>query len=357
MQIQEIETEKLNFDPENPRFFRLGRELKLEETVSEMLEDEGVRDLMESIGTKGYFPGEPLLVTENAGQYIVMEGNRRLTAVKLLNGELEAPSRKQRMIENIRSDSQHKPQKLPCVICPDRGAVLEYLGFRHVSGVKEWDALSKAFYVEKLLDRDTESENYKQKLIRVKKQIGTSADYLARLMAALKLYSVAQEAEFFKLSMSTKDVEFSLITTSLSYSDIRSWLGLENLYEDIEKQIKSKNLGLMFKFLFVVRSDATTVIRESRQLREFSHIVAHEEALDVLGNTGDIEAALLLTDGPSEALLNFLERSSNFVKQAWVHIGDGRVKVITEDHIEIAEKLKNQSASVLQAMKNIRKEE
>ena len=84
MQIQEIETEKLNFDPENPRFFRLDRELDLDETVSEMLEDEGVKDLMESIGTKGYFPGEPLLVTEDAGRYIVMEGNRRLAAVKLL---------------------------------------------------------------------------------------------------------------------------------------------------------------------------------------------------------------------------------------------------------------------------------
>lgn len=357
MQIEDIKTELLDFDPENPRFFRLGRELELEETVSEMLEDEGVRDLMDSIGTKGYFPGEPLLVTENNGRYVVVEGNRRLTAVKLLNGELEAPSRKQRTIQIIRDDSPYKPKDLPCVICPDKGAVLEYLGFRHVSGVKEWDSLSKAFYVEKLIERDTENETYRDKLNLVRKQIGTSAEYLSRLMAALSLYSIAQQAKFFGLSMSSKNVEFSLITTSLGYADIRAWLGLEDLYSPIEGQVAVDNLALMFKFLFVVRSDATTIIRESRQLREFSHIVLHSEALDVLDRTGEIEAAVLLTDGPSEALLSFLEKSSNFLRQAWTQIGEGRISSASDEHVELAEKLKEQASNVLKAMKSLNEEE
>ncbi len=46
---------------------------------------------MLSIGQQGYFPGEPLLAVKSNGNYIVVEGNRRLAAVKLLNGDLLPP--------------------------------------------------------------------------------------------------------------------------------------------------------------------------------------------------------------------------------------------------------------------------
>jgi hypothetical protein len=58
-----------------------------------LLDEERVVELMIAIGEKGYFPGEILLVVENEATkerpkrdkvYTVVEGNRRLAAVKLL---------------------------------------------------------------------------------------------------------------------------------------------------------------------------------------------------------------------------------------------------------------------------------
>ena len=81
--IVRFRTADLHFDPKNPRFYRLNDATEDQRVIEEMLDDEGVQDLMASIGQKGYFEGEPLLVTREGGRLIVVEGNRRLAAVKL----------------------------------------------------------------------------------------------------------------------------------------------------------------------------------------------------------------------------------------------------------------------------------
>ena len=47
-----------------------------------------IEELMEAIAENNFFQGEPIIVVpdqKNKGKYLVVEGNRRLTAVKLLN--------------------------------------------------------------------------------------------------------------------------------------------------------------------------------------------------------------------------------------------------------------------------------
>ena len=101
-EVEWIGTEHLHFDPQNPRFYRLNSAASDAAIIEEMLDDEGVQDLMASIGQKGYFEGEPLLVAEEGGRLIVVEGNRRLAAVKLLNREFEPPGRRRASVEQMR---------------------------------------------------------------------------------------------------------------------------------------------------------------------------------------------------------------------------------------------------------------
>ncbi len=355
MKIDFIPTSKLHFDPRNPRFYKLHKILSDDETVSEMLEDEGIQELMLSIGAKNYFPGEPLLIIQNEegeGDYIVMEGNRRLTAVKLLNGELPIPNRQRRSIERIIEQSEYKPENLPCVICDDKFEVTRYLGFRHVRGVKEWDSLSKAIYVQELLEQ-IKDDTYDNKIKSIAVEIGSNADYVSRLLSALKLYEAAKDSDFFGLKLKPNNIEFSLITTSLSYSDIREWLEIENLYDDVSNQVNHDHLKLMFMFLFVVRNNATTIISESRDLREFSHVVKSKEAMELLIETGDLEAAHYLTDGPSEALTNYLEKALKFLRHVWSELGEGRIQNVTDHQLQSAEEAVKRSNSIHDLMKKL----
>src|SRR5687767_14689436 len=94
--IEYVDVGNLRFDPLNPRFPK-GLNGKVEaEVFSWMLRDATIIELMGSIGELGYFPGEPLLVakTNKKGVFEVVEGNRRLTAVKLLREPELAPVRK-----------------------------------------------------------------------------------------------------------------------------------------------------------------------------------------------------------------------------------------------------------------------
>ena len=84
--IQWVDLERLKFDPQNPRLPEHLKGAEDEDAVIEwMLSSGAIVELMGSIGETGYFPGEPLLAVDAPdGAYYVVEGNRRLTAVKLL---------------------------------------------------------------------------------------------------------------------------------------------------------------------------------------------------------------------------------------------------------------------------------
>jgi hypothetical protein len=67
--FQQIETERITFDPDNPRLPDPD-EVKRDETsiLNWMLDDASILELMGSIGEHGFFPGEPLLVVPNGGE-------------------------------------------------------------------------------------------------------------------------------------------------------------------------------------------------------------------------------------------------------------------------------------------------
>ena len=139
--IQEILIDNLRFDPFNPRLPRLSRIYEQQddsEIIDWMLIDASLIDLFSSIANNGYFAGEPIVVVKGEGvDYIVVEGNRRLAAVKLLNNP-QLSSIKQATIRDIIQEREIKeiPHSLPCYILEYREQADDYLGFRHVTGVK-----------------------------------------------------------------------------------------------------------------------------------------------------------------------------------------------------------------------------
>jgi hypothetical protein len=87
-EIKYVGIDNLQLDLYNPRLPK-SKQGKDECIVIEyLLLEAATLELMESIGENDFFVGEMLLVIPNEeerGKYIVIEGNRRLTAVLLLN--------------------------------------------------------------------------------------------------------------------------------------------------------------------------------------------------------------------------------------------------------------------------------
>ena len=144
----------LHLDAKNPR---LGRETSARaprEIIQYLFEHDKALEVAESIAYRGYFPNEPLLVIEENGRNVVVEGNRRLAALKALRepGLLEGSLARQverlaRRIPNLQGIA-----KVPVTIAPSRRATDRQIAGRHIGApVLAWQAENRAsFILEKL---------------------------------------------------------------------------------------------------------------------------------------------------------------------------------------------------------------
>lgn len=337
--IQFIPTTELHFDPENPRFYRLNDPSSIEAVIEEMLDDEGVQELMLSIGQKGYFEGEPLLITKDEeGKRIVVEGNRRLAATKLLNEEISPPKRRNASVKLIREEAKEPPPKeLPCITYQTRREVLRYLGYRHITGIKQWDSLSKARYLAQLRDEFYPNLEKSKQLKALSNDIGSKPDYVGKLLTALSLYQHAENGKFFNLPIRAEDIEFSYLTTALNYKPIFTWLGLESS-TDIEMfNLKEDNLESAFSWMFAKDQQGRTILGESRNLKELASVVESDDAIQVLKDIGRLSEAFLYTDGPQTALQNAMARADENLRMIWNMLQ--KTRPFTEAHADISDLL------------------
>ena len=83
---KKLKPEELHFDYQNPRLVEYGMSGKeSEKEIIDILWDAmDVRELVMSISASCFFNYESLVVVEEGHRYVVIEGNRRLAAVKIL---------------------------------------------------------------------------------------------------------------------------------------------------------------------------------------------------------------------------------------------------------------------------------
>lgn len=126
VQRQWINLVDLQLDTQNYRFERVNSQ---REAIVRMIDDQGdkLANLAEDICLRGLNPSDTIIVcqhSESIDGYIVLEGNRRITALKLLNtpsiiGD-ENDSLRRKFVKLNEKYSREIPKRVECVIVPDR---------------------------------------------------------------------------------------------------------------------------------------------------------------------------------------------------------------------------------------------
>ena len=133
--------DRLKLDLRNPRApdEQFSRE---DEVLEYLLNFVDLNELIQSILSSGWLDYEPLIVLANDN--IVLEGNRRLAALRILN---DAELRHRLRIELPEDPGPHAlPSKVRIRRVGSRGEARAYIGFKHINGPFKWDALAKARY-------------------------------------------------------------------------------------------------------------------------------------------------------------------------------------------------------------------
>ncbi len=342
-----IEVSKLLFDKRNPRFpsdVAGGSEALL---LERFVRDERLLEIIDSIGDQGYFPGEPLLVVPKGNKYTVVEGNRRLAALKLLTGEL-APPAGRISIESAVEHATVRPTKVPCLVFAKEDQILRYLGFRHITGIKAWSALQKARYMERLLSENYADVSQEDGLKLLARETGSKPGYLGQMLSALALYKHAEARNFYGLEIDSSDIDFSILSTSLSYSAIVDFLGLQGRNDLDLARLSQVNLKDMFLWLFVKKSNQKSVVGESRNLKKLAAVVASTAATKHLKMTGLLDESFEYSKGPSTALNESLIHAERRLKAAWDWLP--RVTELNQDHLDRADGIARTAASVRAAI-------
>lgn len=291
--LRHIEIGRLHFDPKNPRLPEEVAGDCEQDVLDFLLGEANLDDLMKSIGSQGYFSGEPLLVTpaNNPEDFIVVEGNRRLGALKLLSGT--EPPRKMRLVEIIRQESKTftGSEKIPCIVFSNRNDILGYLGYRHITGIKEWDHLAKARYLHQLyksLRANPDHENTSESEIHKKlaKNIGSKSNHVAVLLQGLSILEFADEQGILsELGKSPRDLYFSLLTTAIGSRSIRNYLygisdedkSTEDMYN--EDKLTVPRVTNVFKWLYGY-GDRLSVVGDSRNIGKLSKVLTDTKATE-----------------------------------------------------------------------------
>ena len=302
----------LVFDPHNPRLPPEIARSDDQSIINYMLREANLIELMQAIAQNGYFRSEPLLVVpEKSGKFTVVEGNRRLAAVKLIANPNLASVR-HNSIEKIIQSKNKDIKEIPCIQHKKRDDVLEYLGYRHITGVKSWGSLEKARYLKQLFEKLDKANSLEENHKILAKMIGSRADHVGRLLSSLKLYDMANEKAYFKIEIDPKDIDFSILYTAIGYKHIREHIGLEHSGDINQEHIEWDNFGFIFGCLF----DPKKKISDSREIADLNSVVGNSDALNEYKKGMPLSEAIYYTDAPAETFSLLLDKATALLRNA-----------------------------------------
>ena len=228
-----IHIDQLKLDPQNPRLPKSFRNQNPTEKqlIEHMLEDESIIELMLSIGQNDFFEGEQLLaIREDTDTYRVIEGNRRLTATKLLR-KPELSSVFKTRINKAIEETIVVPFKIPCLLFETEDEIHARVGYRHITGIKEWKLLERARYLNNVWENNYSGLNIVDAARVLAKNVGSKSDYIKRVLLAFEMYKVLEDSNFYKIRGLDDDSSFYLnyYVDSLqnSRSKICEWLKID----------------------------------------------------------------------------------------------------------------------------------
>jgi len=282
---EQVSRDKLLFDPNNYRFqdlaeFVLAQSDRFhEQSVQDrayrtLRNDSALVQLKNSILCNGFLPFERLVVRPygQAGSfYVVVEGNRRLAAVKWIADDyqagVETPAELLAAIEKI-------PVTVVETGVDDAIFSSALMGIRHVSGIKEWGGYQRAKLVADLKDEHSLDTS------DVANRLGMGAREVNRRYNAFKaLQQMIEDEEFGGYASAGM---YPIFHEALALPALREWLAWDN-----DQNIFTHGERLRQLYGLITPSEEEDEERSAKittreQIRDLPDILINPEARQVL---------------------------------------------------------------------------
>ena len=306
----------LTFDLKNPRLpeFGLTKESTELEVIKVLWDAMDVRELVLSIAASGFFQHEPLIVDQDDGKNVVIEGNRRLAAVKVLIDPEVADSLNADSPQ-ITDEAKESLMELP-VVYAAREEAWRHLGFKHVNGPAKWSSYAKARYIAEV------HREIGIPLEDIAKQIGDTHRTVQRLYRGLMVIEQAERMKVFSRHDRWRShFSFSHLYTGLNYSGISEFIGLQPETGERDDPVpleKNEELGELFLWMYGSKSRMQPPLIETQNphLRQLEAVISSREALAALRGGDDLPTAYEISRPSSTVFEESLLASKRSLQKA-----------------------------------------
>lgn len=321
--IEYVSVSELTFDYKNPRLSEFGLHSETSETeIIRILWDAmDVRELVLSISASGFFRQEPLIVADEGGKNVVIEGNRRLAAVKLLLDpslvkELELS------VQRLDDKARDRLNELPVMRSSRRDGWC-YVAFKHVNGPVKWGSYARAKYISEV------HRNHKVSLNDIGTQIGDTHRTVQRLYRGLMVIEQAERLEIFdRNDRWSTFFWFSHIYTGIGYPNISKFIGLRTEeFESTDPVPRQKivELGELCRWIYgsKKRKIPPVVERPNPDLRYLDAVVCNMESLTALREGVSLAVAFEISRPASNLFKESMFASKRSLEHAHAKLSAG----------------------------------
>ncbi len=325
--IESATLDELFLDAKNPRLGRHNVEKGLnQDDVLELMKDWSLEELAVSFLESGFWPQEALIAVNEPIKakgkpgLVIVEGNRRLAALKMIRRThegLETSSKWKTILKGYHKAALSRLDRIPYILKPNRESVTAYLGFRHVSGIKEWNPAEKAQFIAHLIEHD------KLTYEEVRKRIGSKTPTVRQNYISYRLLlQMEDESQSGEVDVEKVEERFSVLHLSLRTQGVQQYLSID-INAD-EKRAKTPippdkldHLVHFARWLFG-KGDQDPVVRDSRQVDDFGRILESEAAVNYLerNKSPSFEVARRMAGVAESEVAEHLERAADETEEA-----------------------------------------
>ncbi|KQS36177.1 ParB N-terminal domain-containing protein [Pedobacter sp. Leaf194] len=324
--ITQVNPRDLIFDTQNPRIaeFSLGNELSEREIIKILWNVMGVEEIVLSIKASGFFEHEPLIAVREEGHSIVIEGNRRLAAVKcILNPELADYIGINKNNLFVSEKIKAALESIPVIFVNERKDAWKFIGFKHINGPAKWGSYAKAQYISLI------KNEYDITLEEIASQIGDTHKTVQKLYQGLQVIEQAEHiGKFDRTDINAPRLYFSHLYTGLSYEGIKDFIGIKDVSEEVKNPVpaeKEDNLGELLLWMFgsKKREEEPVIQSQNPDLRRLEAVVRNKEATYALRDRVPLIVAYEISQPKDETFEQSLLEAKRALQKAHSYQTEG----------------------------------
>ena len=301
-----VSPNSLRLDRQNPRLAQYDLSaVNTEDEITTFIYDYlAGKTMAASIAAAGYFPQAPLTITHEHGDTVVLDGNRRVAAIRVLINT---------KVPELPADIRESLQQLPAYVT-SRESHWRHALNTHIQPLLNWSTYTRAHFIQQLHQGRAISPE------QITAQVFSRQSEPAYYFESMQVLEQAEATQPFHRDRVHNHFSITWLHSALKEDNIREFIGLTRtpLFKENPVPVeKRENLQELLGWLYgTAHSQPNIIHNHAKNLPGLNSVLAHPQALERLRETRKLHHATERIGTPESKFENALWKARQELQRA-----------------------------------------